>query len=199
MTSSKEKAKAASSEVIDFTDDDDDADEQPIAGPSSWGMWADVFAPTQEVRCMVVEAQLKNRLISLRESSGSRGSSSGFKKPFSVLKTHSRAWGHPDKRPLTSCGSTGCVRCVAFLTDAHAQRILLLTGPAGAGKTTTIRVLAKEMGLDLDEWGEGADEYSLGAGFGKLLPSAPCALTFQIANQQSPNLPHSCPEMRTVR
>jgi cell cycle checkpoint protein len=47
-----------------------------------------------------------------------------------------------------------------------AQRILLLSGPAGAGKTTTIRVLSKEMEIDLLEWGEGADDSSLGSGLG---------------------------------
>ncbi|EIW70024.1 hypothetical protein TREMEDRAFT_30228, partial [Tremella mesenterica DSM 1558] len=44
------------------------------------------------------------------------------------------------------------------------KRILLLTGPAGAGKTTTIRVLAKEMGVELVEWGDSMDEYSVGLG-----------------------------------
>ncbi|KAG6820461.1 hypothetical protein H0H93_000215 [Arthromyces matolae] len=32
------------------------------------------------------------------------------------------------------------------------QRVLALTGPAGAGKTSTIRVLAREMGFDIMEW-----------------------------------------------
>jgi len=48
------------------------------------------------------------------------------------------------------------------------QRILLLSGPAGAGKTTTVRVVAKEMGIELMEWGEGADDSIVGAGVGKL-------------------------------
>ena len=47
------------------------------------------------------------------------------------------------------------------------QRILLLSGPAGAGKTTTVRVVAKEMGVELMEWGEGADDAIVGAGVGK--------------------------------
>lgn len=48
------------------------------------------------------------------------------------------------------------------------QRILLLSGPAGAGKATTVRVLAKDMGIDLMEWGEGAEEWSMGgSGIGK--------------------------------
>jgi len=48
------------------------------------------------------------------------------------------------------------------------QRILLLSGPAGAGKTTTVRVVAKEMGVELMEWGEGADDSIVGSGVGKL-------------------------------
>jgi len=42
----------------------------------------------------------------------------------------------------------------------------LLSGPAGAGKTTTVRVVAKEMGVELMEWGEGADDAIVGAGIG---------------------------------
>jgi len=48
------------------------------------------------------------------------------------------------------------------------QRILLLSGPAGAGKTSTVRVVAKEMGVELMEWGEGADDSIVGAGVGEL-------------------------------
>lgn len=44
--------------------------------------------------------------------------------------------------------------------------MLLLTGPAGAGKATTVRVLAKEMGIDLVEWGEGVEERTIGVGIG---------------------------------
>lgn len=32
------------------------------------------------------------------------------------------------------------------------QRILALTGPAGSGKTTTVKVLARELGFELIEW-----------------------------------------------
>jgi cell cycle checkpoint protein len=49
-----------------------------------------------------------------------------------------------------------------------AQRILLLTGPAGTGKTTTVKVLAKQLGIDVVEWSEGVEERSIGSGFGGL-------------------------------
>jgi len=38
-----------------------------------------------------------------------------------------------------------------------------MTGPAGTGKTSTIRVLAKEMGFEILEWRNGIGE----------VPSAP--------------------------
>ncbi|KAL1747170.1 Rad17 cell cycle checkpoint protein-domain-containing protein [Schizophyllum fasciatum] len=39
------------------------------------------------------------------------------------------------------------------------RRILVLTGPAGTGKTSTVRVLAREMGFDIMEW---RNEFSAG-------------------------------------
>ncbi|KAG8998506.1 Cell cycle checkpoint protein rad17 [Tulasnella sp. 427] len=38
------------------------------------------------------------------------------------------------------------------------RRILALTGPAGTGKTATVRVLAKELGVELVEWRNGMDD-----------------------------------------
>ncbi|ODN98425.1 cell cycle checkpoint protein [Cryptococcus wingfieldii CBS 7118] len=42
------------------------------------------------------------------------------------------------------------------------RRILFLTGPAGAGKTTTLKLLAQQMDVDVDEWGEGVEEWGIG-------------------------------------
>lgn len=42
-----------------------------------------------------------------------------------------------------------------------------MSGPAGAGKTTTVRVIAKDLGVELMEWGEGADDATVGAGVGE--------------------------------
>jgi cell cycle checkpoint protein len=49
------------------------------------------------------------------------------------------------------------------------QRILLLTGPAGVGKTTALKVLARALDVELIEWGDGVEEWSLGDGFSKLV------------------------------
>lgn len=38
------------------------------------------------------------------------------------------------------------------------QRILALTGPAGTAKTTTIRILAREMGFEILEWRNAMSE-----------------------------------------
>jgi cell cycle checkpoint protein len=43
------------------------------------------------------------------------------------------------------------------------QRILFVTGPPGIAKSTSVRVIAQEMGVELIEWSEGVEEYSLGS------------------------------------
>lgn len=49
-----------------------------------------------------------------------------------------------------------------LLTDSdthdYAQRVLALTGPAGVGKTATLRVLAKELNVEILEWRNGMDD-----------------------------------------
>ncbi|BEJ12354.1 hypothetical protein CspHIS471_0208140 [Cutaneotrichosporon sp. HIS471] len=42
------------------------------------------------------------------------------------------------------------------------RRILLVTGPAGIGKTTTVQLLARSLGVDLVEWTDSVDERGLG-------------------------------------
>lgn len=42
-----------------------------------------------------------------------------------------------------------------------------MTGPAGVGKTTTLRVLARELDIDLIEWGDGIEEWSIGDGISR--------------------------------
>lgn len=42
-----------------------------------------------------------------------------------------------------------CPQCSHFL---QGRKLLLLTGPAGCGKSATVRVLAREAKLNLVEW-----------------------------------------------
>lgn len=55
------------------------------------------------------------------------------------------------------------------------QRILALTGPSGVGKTTALRTVARELGVEIVEWVEGAEEYAIGSSVGvhRLSPSPP--------------------------
>ncbi|KAJ9123972.1 hypothetical protein QFC22_000763 [Naganishia vaughanmartiniae] len=41
------------------------------------------------------------------------------------------------------------------------RRILILSGPAGVGKTTTLRLVAAELGAEVVEWEEGVEEWSM--------------------------------------
>jgi cell cycle checkpoint protein len=47
------------------------------------------------------------------------------------------------------------------------RRILVLSGPAGVGKTTTLKLIAKELNVEVVEWEEGAEEWSMGGQIGK--------------------------------
>lgn len=49
------------------------------------------------------------------------------------------------------------------------RRILALSGPSGVGKTATVRALASELGLEVVEWVEGAEENGIGGDFGQSL------------------------------
>jgi hypothetical protein len=53
-----------------------------------------------------------------------------------------------------------CSPCVIHISKISSvlQRILALTGPAGAGKTATIRVLAQEIGFHILEWRNSFDD-----------------------------------------
>ncbi|XP_013783229.1 cell cycle checkpoint protein RAD17-like [Limulus polyphemus] len=51
-------------------------------------------------------------------------------------------------------------RCKNFLTTIKCAPIALLTGPAGCGKTASIKVLAKVLDLDMKEWVNPVDNSS---------------------------------------
>jgi len=75
-----------------------------------------------------------------------------------------------------SCESTESVQfvlpAVRDLTT-FIQRILALTGPAGAGKTATLRVLAKELNLEIVEWRNATEDTPIeGESWGQSFESA---------------------------
>jgi putative ribosome biogenesis GTPase RsgA len=50
-----------------------------------------------------------------------------------------------------------------------SQRILLLTGPAGVGKSTSVRAIAGEMGVEVVEWNEGFEDWGFRGDVGKYI------------------------------
>lgn len=59
------------------------------------------------------------------------------------------------------------------LTLLRPQRVLLLTGPAGAGKSTSVRIIAEEMGVEVLEWSEGFEEWGFRGDVGRSLTALP--------------------------
>jgi DNA polymerase III delta prime subunit len=54
-----------------------------------------------------------------------------------------------------------------------SQRILLLTGPAGVGKSTSVRAIAGEMGVEVVEWNEGFEDWGFRGDVGKHMGEDP--------------------------
>lgn len=88
-----------------------------------------------------------------------RKSASGERLPsFSTLSEDRRPW--TDRFPPNDVGElavhkrkVGDVRqWLEMATNGHRQRVLVLKGAAGTGKTMTLKLLAKEIGLEVVEW-----------------------------------------------
>jgi cell cycle checkpoint protein len=75
--------------------------------------------------------------------------------------------------------------CLAIYSSSSSllmavQRILTLTGPAGTGKTATVKVLAKELGFELIEWRNSTANL-----YGGVFSSLNSSLTYLIHNTLS--------------
>ncbi len=72
-------------------------------------------------------------------------------------------WKHLKAALLESSGNIECVDIItppSLFVDQGFQRILALTGPAGTAKTTTVRILAREMDFEILEWRNAIGENS---------------------------------------
>ncbi|KAL7424215.1 RFC checkpoint protein Rad17 [Cryptotrichosporon argae] len=102
-------------------------------------LWADVYGPTNETELAPGKQRIARVKNWLHEAL------------YGVPTDYNARLGEPS-------------RAVVDRTRKY-RRILLVTGAAGIGKTTTIRLLAEQMAVELVEWTEGVDEYSIGGGF----------------------------------
>ncbi|KAK4685335.1 cell cycle checkpoint protein, partial [Tremellales sp. Uapishka_1] len=123
------------------------------------GMWTDVYGPTSEAELAPGKARISKLKSWLGEA----------------------IYGVPDGSASVSEASRDRIR--------KYKRILLLTGPAGTGKTTSVRLIAQQMGLEVLEWGEGVEESSLGWGFDR--ESSTAKFTTFLARHSYPSLPTS--------
>ena len=48
------------------------------------------------------------------------------------------------------------------LASAHRNKVIVLSGPTGVGKSATVRALAAELGIGLEEWSNPVVTYSAG-------------------------------------
>ncbi|OCF36625.1 hypothetical protein I316_01877 [Kwoniella heveanensis BCC8398] len=130
------KGKGKEKEVIELLDDDDDLEEGDAAEKmSAVQMWTELYAPKSETELAPGKARIQRVKNWLHES----------------------LYGCPFDAPAPPRG-------VNRDKIRKYKRVLLLTGPAGTGKTTTVRLLARDLGVEVMEWGEGVEEWSLGGG-----------------------------------
>ena len=102
-------------------------------------MWCDAYAPTS----MAELATSKNRVQSVRS--------------WMEEALHGRP---------SSIDSDIAFSQLARDRIRKYRRILVLSGPAGVGKTTTVQVIAKELNVQVMEWEEGVEEWNMAGQMG---------------------------------
>ncbi|WVR05388.1 hypothetical protein IAU60_002402 [Kwoniella sp. DSM 27419] len=136
---SKLTGKGKEKEVIEIMSDDDgdDGDERSggVMATDTAQMWTELYAPQTQAEL----APGKARILRVRNW------------------LHESLYGYPfDASPPPPGVNRDKIR--------KYKRVLLLSGPAGSGKTTSVRLIARDMGVEILEWGEGVEEWSLGGG-----------------------------------
>ncbi|KAK6903145.1 hypothetical protein I203_108408 [Kwoniella mangroviensis CBS 8507] len=129
--------KGKSREVIVIDDDDEEDSRSGLnhAQDDKAQMWTDLFGPTNETELAPGKARIARVKNWLHES----------------------LFGYPsDVPPPPRNVNTDKLR--------KYKRILFLSGPAGVGKTTTVRLFCQSLGVEIMEWGESVEEWSLGGG-----------------------------------
>ncbi|WVQ69872.1 uncharacterized protein L199_008094 [Kwoniella botswanensis] len=129
--------KGKSREVIGIDDDDEEASRSGLnhAQDDKAQMWTDLYSPANEAELAPGKARIAKVKNWLHESLFGYAS---------------------DVPPPPRNVNTDRLR--------KYKRILFLSGPAGVGKTTTVRLLCQSLGVEIMEWGESVEEWSLGGG-----------------------------------
>ncbi|KIY34336.1 cell cycle checkpoint protein [Cryptococcus gattii E566] len=149
IPNAKEKGKGKNPEIIEVLSSDEEEERQAKVTrresktaqsvkkkekKDTAQMWTDLYAPTLEADLAPGKARIQKVKAWLHES----------------------LYGYPPDVQPPPLSTRDKLR--------KYRRILLMTGPAGGGKTTTVRLLAEQMGVDIIEWGESVEEWSLGTG-----------------------------------
>lgn len=124
---------------LDLEEHQEGHDQEDSESSHTHQMWTDLFTPstieelaTSKTRINPLRAWLTESIHGVREDQflSSTGTNNNTMRPFSETQIHALK---------------------------RMRRLLILSGPAGVGKSTSLRVVAESMGLEIVEWEDGAD------------------------------------------